>query len=214
MADDCCSKKGHELAALSDDSGRRRVLVIVLCINAAMFVLEFGGGIVAGSSALMADSVDMLGDAFVYGISLYALVRGPRWKAGAAIAKGLIILAFGIAVGLEVLTKIGSDAPPSSTLMLVFSAIALAANLTCLYLLWSHRRSDVNMASTYECSRNDVIANVGVFLAGGLVYLFRSVWPDVLVASLIAFAFLWSAIRVLRSGFRAWQTGVSDIELD
>src|SRR3546814_14649589 len=88
-----------------------------------MFAIEFGGGLAAGSSALMADSVDNLGDAFVYALSLFALARGPRWEAAAALTKGVIILAFGVAVIVELGLKIAYGVPPSSTLMLIFGAL-------------------------------------------------------------------------------------------
>ena len=93
----CCAHEGEALALARAARRRdiRRVLIIVLAINSAMFFLEFGAGLVAHSAALMADSVDMLGDAMVYGLSLYALGRSARWKAGAATAKGLFILVFG-----------------------------------------------------------------------------------------------------------------------
>src|SRR3546814_5398128 len=93
MADACCSSKRDTIAELGRKAEQRRVLIIVMLINLAMFVVEFGGGVVARSSALMADSVDMFGDAVVYALSLYALHRGARWEAGAALAKGGIILA-------------------------------------------------------------------------------------------------------------------------
>src|SRR5688572_14515463 len=102
--EDCCNHKSAELDRLAQGE-RRRVLVVVLAINLVMFVLEFGAGLVARSTALMADSVDMLGDALVYGVSLYALSRGPRWKAGAGLAKGIVILLFGAAISVEVVTK-------------------------------------------------------------------------------------------------------------
>jgi cation diffusion facilitator family transporter len=197
MADDCCSGKGADLERLARQADQRRVLVTVLAINAAMFVVEFGAGLVAGSAALMADSVDMFGDALVYGISIYALTRSARWKAGAALAKGLFILVFGLAVAVDIVVKLRTGVPPSSTLMLVAGAAALVANLTCLRLLWRFRAQDVNMASTFECSRNDVISNVGVLLAAGGVALFASPWPDILVGGVIAVLFLRSAFRVI-----------------
>jgi hypothetical protein len=101
LADDCCSRKHDTIAALAVKAGQRRVLVIVMVINFAMFFVEFGGGLAARSSALMADSVDMLGDGLVYALSLYALYRGARWEAGAAIAKGGLILALGLGRGRE-----------------------------------------------------------------------------------------------------------------
>ena len=199
MADHCCAGKGKELERLARQAEQRRVLQMVLAINAAMFVAEFTAGAIAGSAALMADSVDMLGDALVYGLSIYALSRSERWKGGAALAKGIFILAFGVGIAIDIVTKIQSDIPPSSTLMLVFGSIALAANLTCLRLLWRFRRQDVNMASTFECSRNDVISNVGVLAAAGAVALTASPWPDLIIGALIAVLFLRSAFQVIRA---------------
>jgi Co/Zn/Cd efflux system component len=204
--DDCCASKGKELERLALQADQRRVLQTVLTINAAMFVAEFTAGVIAGSAALMADSVDMFGDALVYGLSIYALARTDRWKAGAAMAKGVFILIFGLGILLDIAIKLRSGIPPSSTLMLIFGGIALAANLTCLRLLWRFRAQDVNMSSTFECSRNDVISNVGVLLAAGAVAWFASPWPDIIVGAGIAVLFLRSAVRVICSampGLRA-----------
>ncbi|MGC4251033.1 MAG: cation transporter [Sphingobium sp.] len=199
MADHCCAGKGKELERLARQVEQRRVLQIVLVINAVMFLAEFTAGAVAGSAALMADSVDMLGDALVYGLSIFALSRSDRWKGGAALAKGVFILAFGIGIAIDILAKIKSGIPPSSTLMLLFGAIALAANLICLRLLWRFRQQDVNMASTFECSRNDVISNMGVLAAAGAVALTASPWPDIVIGAFIAFLFLRSALHVIRT---------------
>jgi len=201
MANDCCASKGNELERLARQAGQRRVLVIVLAINAVMFVAEFAAGLIAGSSALMADSIDMLGDSLVYGLSLYALDRSERWKGGAALAKGIFILGFGIAVLIEIAIKIATGVPPASRLMLATGAVALIANLACLRLLWRFRAQDVNMASTFECSRNDVIANVGVLIAAGAVMATGSAWPDIAIATIIAALFLRSAVGVIRN---AW----------
>lgn len=205
MAEHCCSKKSETLAQLAAKRDQRRVLALVMAINLAMFVLEFGGGLIARSSALMADSVDMLGDAFVYGLGLYALGRGARWQAGAAIAKGAIILVFGLAIGMEIVHKLLGGASPSSTLMSIFGGLALAANLACLALLWRFRAANVNMASTFECSRNDVISNLGVLVAAGLVALTGAGWPDIIVGAIVAALFLRSAVSVLRAGVSAWR---------
>lgn len=198
MADSCCSSKGVEIAQLARQADQRRVLVTVLIINAVMFVLEFGAGVVAGSTALMADATDMLGDALVYGVSLYALARSDRWKAGAAMFKGLFILLLGAGIVLNVVAKINSGVPPSSVLMLTFGALALIANLVCLRLLWRFRRLDVNMSSTFECSRNDVISNIGVLAAAGAVAMSGSPWPDIVVGGAMAVLFLRSALGVIR----------------
>lgn len=199
--DECCSNKGREIAALTLKADQRRVLLWVLAINAVMFVIEFSAGVIAQSSALQADAVDMLGDALVYVLSLFALNRGAKWEAGAALAKGLVILIFFGVIVVAIVLKILHGVPPSSRMMLVFGSLALAANLTCLALLWGFRKLNINMSSTFECSRNDVIANLGVLIAAVGVAGFQSGWPDIVVGSLIALVFLRSAIRVLRE---AW----------
>ena len=195
--DDCCSAKGDEIAALGEHADVRRVLVIVLVINLLMFFAELGAGLFARSTALMADSVDMLGDALVYGLSLYALKRSLRWRAGAALVKAAVIAAFGIWVFVEVVRKLMGDITPTAETMGVFGAIALVANLACLAMLYRFRNRDVNLSSTFECSRNDVIANTGVLIAAGGVAWFNAGWPDILVGGVIALLFFRSAIKVL-----------------
>ena len=209
MAHDCCSAKGVELERLARQAEQRRVLIVVLIINAVMFFAEFGAGLVAGSAALMADATDMLGDALVYGVSLYAIARSDRWKAGVAAFMGAFILLLGLGILVNVAIKIQSGVPPSSSLMLVFGGAALVANLVCLGLLWRFRAQDVNMASTWECSRNDVISNVGVLIAAALVAVTSSPWPDIFIGLAMAAVVLRSAVRVLGESvpqLRAQQT--------
>ncbi|MGE3075184.1 MAG: cation transporter [Dehalococcoidia bacterium] len=210
-ADDCCAAKEVELAALSRRTVQRRVLVAVLLINLAMFAFELVAGVLARSSALIADSVDMFGDASVYALSLYALDRGLRWRAGAAVVKGSIILAFAIWLAIDIALKVATGTEPSAPAMGVVGAIALAANLVCLGLLWSFRAEDINMSSTWECSRNDVLANGGVLVAAAGVWLTSSGWPDLAVAAVIAVLFLRSAVRVLRSAVPQLKTGVAGV---
>jgi cation diffusion facilitator family transporter len=197
MAHDCCSAKSVELEKLARQAEQRRVLVIVLIINLGMFFVEFGAGLVAGSAALMADATDMLADAFVFGLSLYAVARSDRWKAGVAVFKGALILVLGIGILVNVAVKIQSGVPPSSSMMLIFGGAALAANLVSVVLLWRFRAQDVNMASTFECSRNDVISNIGVLIAAGLVAATKSPWPDIVIGLAMAAIVLRSAVRVL-----------------
>lgn len=199
--DDCCSSKGNELAQLAQERAQRRVLIAVLVINALMFVVEFSAGVIAHSTALKADAVDMLGDALVYVLSLYVIGRGPKWEAGAALFKGGVILLLFCVIVVEVVRKLINGVPPSSGMMLGFGALALVANLVCLGLLWRFRALNVNMSSTFECSRNDVAANIGVMAAAGGVALFNSPWPDIMIGGIIALIFLRSAIRVIRE---AW----------
>jgi Co/Zn/Cd efflux system component len=201
MSAHCCHEKGHELERIALHKDIRRVLVVVMMLNLMMFVLEFGAGIIADSAALMADSVDMLGDGLVYGISLYALERSLRWRAGMALLKAGFILALGLGVLVEIGLKMIWGQPPASGLMLVFGGMALIANVSCVALLWPYRRHDVNLSSTFECSRNDVLANVGVIAAALLVAATASPWPDIAIAAVIAFLFFRSALKVTRE---AW----------
>lgn len=203
--DECCSNKQGELEKLARQKDQRQVLTIVLAINAAMFVLEFGTGVIAGSVSLMADAADMFGDAMVYGLSLYALNRTDRWRNGAAVAKGVFILVLGIAVLVQVGVRLTTGVAPTSLLMAVMGSIALAANLVCLALLWRFRKQDLNMSSTFECSRNDVMANIGVLVAATGVALFNSPWPDIVIGGLIAVIFLRSAFRVLAQAIPAFR---------
>ncbi len=194
---DCCEDKSCALDALRDrQSG---TLKIVLAINAVMFVVEILAGWLAGSTALFSDSLDNLGDAFTYALSLYAVNRGPQWKARVALVKGLLILAAACGVIVAVAYRIVAPSVPVFEAMGAVSLVALVANGTCLALLWKHRREDVNMSSVWECSRNDIASNTCVFVAAGGVALFGSGWPDLIVGAALSALLLRSAIRVIRS---------------
>ena len=212
MSHDCCHDKGGELERLALHRDIRRVLIIVLMLNALMFVIEFAAGLVAQSASLMADSVDMLGDALVYGISLYALGRGIRWRAGAALLKGGFIMLLGLGVLVQIGIKIAYGVPPISSIMILCGSMALVANLSCLGLLWPYRSHDVNLSSTFECSRNDVIANIGVLAAAFAVRFTHSAWPDILVAAAIAFLFFRSALRVIADAWPQYRMTATPAE--
>jgi Co/Zn/Cd efflux system component len=178
---------------------QRRLLWVVLCINGAMFLVELIAGITACSTALLADSVDMLGDAIVYGVSLYVVARGAVWQARVARLKGLIMAAFGVGVLAQVVTKLLHDLHPNADTMGVVGSLALAANTVCLVMLWRRRRDDVNMRSAWMCSLNDVAGNAGVIVAGAAVALTASGWPDILVGLMIAGMFCASATHIIRA---------------
>jgi cation diffusion facilitator family transporter len=194
--DPCCEAKAKELAVVR---GRRgRVLVLVLAVNVGMFGVEFAAGLLSGSTALLADSLDMLGDSLVYGFSLYVLHRSLAWRARAALAKGVIMACFGLGVLVEAYSRLRAGVPPSVPPMLAVGALALVANAYCFSLLWRHRADDINLRSTWLCSRNDLIANGAVLASAVLVAWSRSIWPDVIVGIGIAGLFLRTAASVLR----------------
>lgn len=185
------------------------MLWAVLVINAAMFGVEFGAGWLATSTSLMADSLDMLGDALVYGLSLFVVAKSTRWKATSAGAKGVFMLSFGLLVlGQAAVRAIVGDVPEVG-IMAAVGLLALAANIVSLVLLTRHRDDDVNMRSSWICSRNDLIANVGVLIAAALVALTGTLWPDIAVGVVIAGLFVHSSIGVLRDA-RAKFTEPSD----
>lgn len=197
---DCCSDKAGELDAL-----RRRqasTLKIVLGINAVMFVVEFCAGVVSGSVSLLADSLDMLGDALVYGFSLYAVAESQRTKALSALFKGIIMAGFGLFVLGQVVYQLVVPDVPVFAAIGVVGLVALAANGVCFALLWRHRGDDINMSSVWLCSRNDIIANVSVIAAAVGVWLTGSGWPDLVVGVAIAMLFLKSAFTVLSASTR------------
>jgi len=197
--DECCEAKASELAALRDAQGR--VLKTILGVNLAMFFFEFIAGLLAGSTALLADSLDMLGDSLVYAFSLYVLHRSLAWRARAALLKGLIMAGFGLVVLLGVAVKLRTGVLPLAPTMAGVGLLALVANSFCFGLLWRHRADDINLRSTWLCSRNDLVANSAVLVAAALVAWSQSIWPDVIVGTGIALLFLRTAASVLRESF-------------
>ena len=194
--DDCCIDKSCAIDGLR---GRQTVtLRLVLLVNAVMFVVELVSGLLAGSVALLADSLDMLGDALVYGFSLYVVARGPVWKARASIAKAAVMGLFGLFVFGQVVYKLLFPRLPVVETMGAIGALALAANGVCFAVLWRHRAEDINMRSVWLCSRNDLIANSSVLLAAVAVRITLSPWPDIAVGAFICFIFLRSALLVAR----------------
>lgn len=191
----CCEAKSTELVRLREKQAH--ILRIVLLINAIMFVAEFSAGLVSRSSALLADSLDMLGDAVVYGFGLYVLHKSERMRATAALLKGIIIFAFGIGVLVETIRRAFGAALPIAETMGIVGFVALAANAICLVLLTRHKDDDLNMRSTWTCSRNDIISNSGVLLAAGAVWLTGSKWPDIIIGIAISAVFLRSASSIL-----------------
>ena len=197
--DDCCATKAQELTALHGK--HRTVLIAVLVINAVLFFVEAAAGLLANSTALLADSLDMLGDSLVYGFSLYVLWRSAAWKAKAALLKGAIMAVFGAGVLLELVYKMISGIVPGAATMGIIGALVLLGNGICFLLLFRHRSDDLNMRSTWLCSRNDIIVNLSVLIAAIGVKVFDASWPDILVGAAIAALFLRSAFTVLRESF-------------
>ncbi|HZA53603.1 MAG TPA: cation diffusion facilitator family transporter [Candidatus Udaeobacter sp.] len=197
--DACCEQKAEEITTLRGE--HRKVLVVVLVINAVLFVVEAIAGVLAHSTALLADSLDMLGDSLVYGFSLYVLWRSAEWKAIAAVLKGIVMAAFGVGVLAEAIYKMTVGVVPVAETMGIIGLLVLLGNGLCFLLLFRHRSDDLNLRSTWLCSRNDMIANLSVLVAAIGVKAFDASWPDIVVGAAIAALFLRSAFSVLRESF-------------
>jgi Co/Zn/Cd efflux system component len=204
---DCCNND-CSIDALREK--QRGTLQSVLGINAVLFLVILVAAFYARSTALLADSLDNLGDALTYGLSLYAVSRGAGIKAKVALFKGGLIFLAACVVATQVVYKLFVPSTPIFEIMGTFSLVGFAANSVCLYLLWRHRHEDVNMSSVWECSRNDIASNLSVLVAAGAVWLSGSGWPDILVALGLLWLLMRSAIRIIGSAKAVVNTGASD----
>jgi cation diffusion facilitator family transporter len=203
----CCA---HEAV----ERRQRQLLWVVLTLNATMFVVEFIAGWLAHSTSLLADSLDMLADAVVYGISLYAVGRAISLKAKAALTNGWLQLTLSLVVLVDVGRRLLGDFTPEPMMMSLVSLMALAVNITCFAMLYRFRSGDINLKASWICSRNDMMANVGVMIAALLVSSTGQAWPDLLVGTLIAAIVMRSAIQIIREASALKRTSISDFVCD
>jgi Co/Zn/Cd efflux system component len=195
MSAACCH---HDHGPTRADGTYRRVLWIALIVNGAMFAAEVVAGLLAGSVSLLADSVDFLGDAGNYGLSLFVLGMSLQRRATASLIKGASMGLFGVWVAGTAIVHALNGAVPVATIMGWVGFAALAANILVTVLLFRFRTGDSNMRSVWLCSRNDAIGNVAVMLAAAGVLATGTGWPDIAVAALMAGLALSSCYQVLR----------------
>lgn len=200
MSECCGCGKTMDVAAMQAE--QRRVLKIVLGINLATFAMMAFAAWYSHSSSLLSGSLDNLGDALTYAISLAVVGASMRAKAKVAFFKGVLILGAAVAVGVQIAWRLANPAVPLFEGMGIAAALNLLANGVCLWLLTPHRTGDVNMASAWECSRNDIFEGCAVLLAAALVWLFGAGWPDLLIAAALLMMFLRSSMRVFRASLR------------
>jgi Co/Zn/Cd efflux system component len=199
VSDSCC--QGHiDVAVLN--AKQRRILIIVLVINAITFLMMIFAANISGSSSLLSGALDNFCDAMTYVLSLFVVGAGLAAKARVAMFKGLLIFGAALAVAYVIGLRILHPETPVFETMGIAAFINLAANLLCLWLLTPYRNGDVNMSSAWECSRNDVSEGIAVIAAALAVWMFGSGWPDLIIAIGLLLLFLWSATRVIH---RAWQ---------
>jgi Co/Zn/Cd efflux system component len=191
-----------DCSVLDPKPAQRSALTWVLVINALMFAGVLVAALIAGSSSMLSGTVDNLGDAITYALSLWAVSRGVRAKARVALFKGLLILLAALLVTGHVAYKFFHPSVPVFELMGIVTAFSLLANGLCLAILRRHRGDDINMTSVWECSRNDVIENLAVLLSAVGVWITAARWPDTVVALVLIAILYRSAIRVIRRSLR------------
>ena len=175
-----------------------RVLIMLLAINGVMFVAELIAGTIADSTALIADSLDMLADASVYAIGLYAVGRSLQVKARAAHISGIFQVLLGMGVLFDIVRRFIVGSEPESLLMMAVGLVALIANSICLVLIYKHRQGEVHMRASWVFSKNDVIANLGVIGGGALVAWLGSPLPDLIIGLVIAMIVVRGGIHIIK----------------
>lgn len=200
MSDSCNDSCASQQPVV--DVRYRRVLIVALLVNLSMFLVEVIAGASAGSSALLADSLDFLGDAANYGISLFVLGYALVWRTRAALVKGATMGVFGLWVLGSTIERLLAGQVPEASTMGVVSFLALLSNVGVAYLLYRYRTGDSNMQSVWICSRNDAIGNVAVMCAAAGVWFMSSAWPDVVVALGMALLTLAGATQIIRTALR------------
>ncbi|SHM00887.1 Cation efflux family protein [Vreelandella subglaciescola] len=170
---------------------------MLLGINALMFVIEMGGGLIAQSTGLIADSLDMFADAAVYGVALYAVGRSAKMQVHAAHLAGVLQLILALGVLIEVARRFVSGSEPASLMMMAIAFVALIANTSCLLLIFKHREGGAHMKASWIFSANDVVINLGVIAAGALVAWTGSSYPDLIIGAIVGLIVLNGARRIL-----------------
>lgn len=193
----CRDDHDHEAAFTGQSTTYRRVLWAVIVINATMFVIEIAAGFAARSMSLQADALDFLGDTVTYALSLFVLTKPPRWRANAALFKGMSLAVLGAWVLGSTLWRVFTESVPEPFLMGTVGILALVANVVSVLLLLRYRDGDANVRSVWLCTRNDAIGNIAVVAAASGVFATGTAWPDLAVAAVMAGLFLTSAVRII-----------------
>lgn len=206
----CCGSDQPRFEGLS--TTYRRVLWLVIAINAGMFVTETAAGWLAGSVALQADALDFLGDSFTYAITLFVIGRPDHWRASAALFKGVSLALMGLWVFGFTAYQVLVLGLPDALVMGMIGLLALGANVGSALLLYRFREGDANVRSVWLCSRNDAIGNVAVVGAAFMVLLTGTAWPDLIVAAIMAGLFLSSAAQIIRRALGELRTAPARFE--
>jgi cation diffusion facilitator family transporter len=196
MSVHCCNTENQPFAGASPRY--RRILWLVIALNAIMFAVEVVAGALSGSMSLQADAMDFAADAATYGLTLYMIGRSLRWRATAALIKAGSLALMGSYVLGATVYRVFVMETPEPLIMGAVGVAALAVNVTAALLLFRFRDGDANVRSVWLCSRNDAIGNVAVMLAALGVFGTGTAWPDLAVAAIMGGLFLYSSVSILR----------------
>src|SRR5260221_9682536 len=203
----CCNDNCASPSSAPKPDGRYRLILwIALSVNLAMFFVEIVASLVSKSVSLRADALDFLGDAANYALALAVFGMALRWRAAAALLKGVVMGAFGVWLAASTVYYALAAVVPQAEIMGAIGFVALAANVTVAALLYRYRQSDSQALSVWLCTRNDVLVNLAVIAAGAGVWASGTQWPDIAVASVIAGLAISSAARIIRQASRELRT--------
>jgi cation diffusion facilitator family transporter len=194
MSSTCCTDNKFDGTSLR----YKRVLWIVIALNAGMFLVESIGGIFSQSQALQADALDFLADSLTYGLSLWVIGRSIKLRSLVALIKGLSLSLMGTWVLMSTVYRMFSEHAPEPVTMGWIAGVALLVNLLSVVLLFVYKEGDANIRSVWLCSRNDAVGNIAVMLAASAVWFTQSGWPDLIVALLMASLFFSSSLQIIR----------------
>ncbi|MFC3050430.1 cation transporter [Kordiimonas pumila] len=194
MGAHCCNDVKFE----GMDPAYKRALILVIIINAVMFLVEMPMGFVGDSQALKADALDFLGDTATYALSLAVIGKSHSLRAKAAMIKGISLLLMGGWVLASTLYTVFYLHAPTAFIMGSVGFAALSANIISVLLLMRFKDGDANVRSVWICSRNDAIGNIMVMIAASGVWLSGTGWPDIVVAGLMASLFISGSLTIIK----------------
>jgi len=209
MSECCGCGKTVDVAAMH--ARQRRALIIVLVINAATFLMMVAAAWFSHSTSVLSGGLDNLGDALTYAISLAVVGAGGVAKARVSLLKGAFILGAAVVVAVQIGWRLANPAVPLFEGMGIAAVLNLAANAYCLWVLAPFRNGDVNLASAWECARNDIFEGCALLLATALVWAFGAGWPDLLIAAALLVMFLRSSMRVFRASLAELRRAKTDL---
>lgn len=180
----------------------RKILWICLFANAIMFFVQTISSMAAASTSLLANSADFLADAINYGITLFVISRSDTSKRRASLIKGLSLAATGLWAAFEIVQHTMTQETPEASIMGWVSLIALGVNVFCALLIYKYRKGDINMRSVWICSRNDALGNIAVMVAAAGVFATVTIWPDVVVAAILAGLALHGGYQIISQSIK------------